>query len=375
MSLLLQLLFGFAAFFCSAAFLGSCIASSLTTEPAPILGKNKQNVIRKAKLDKQRDEFKARRLANKKRGKRFKPTALDYSIASFFSSLCFYVTAIPLVHIGLPWLEVLMCSSLFLAWEVYIYLPVLKWMLVRLMWFFVRPTIIAFFGFLEYASNVCLHCHSTWLLVKFFLSFDGRVSRSNKSVVFQLLRRRQSLYFLGMLSLALTADSASASGIKRGAESNPTVKRHKSEASNRAIPNFSPISFPESSPGCSSTEPEANVENAANDLSGGDTFETALREILSELRLEKEGVEEVIKLFSCETKSTAFESIMKKHFVLLVKIRDDNMTHEQVKDELVELKKEFAKLIEHHGFIPNTGQMPSAFAKVIQVRHCIICLR
>jgi hypothetical protein len=180
-----------------------------------------------------------------------------------------------------------------------------------------------------------------------------------------------------MLTLALTAESASASGIKRGAESNPTVKRHKSEVSNRAIPDFpdfSPNSFSEPSPGCSSTEPEANVENAANDLSGGDTFETVLREILSELGLQKEGVEEAINLFSCKTKSTAFESIMKKHFVLFVKIRDENMTHDEVEDELVELKKEFAQLIELHGLIPNTGQMPSAFAKVIQVRHCIIGL-
>jgi hypothetical protein len=136
---------------------------------------------------------------------------------------------------------------------------------------------------------------------------------------------------------------------------------------------LSPDSSPELSPGSSSTEPETNVENAAKDSAGdeNDAIETALREILGELGLQEEFVEDAINLFS-NSKSTEFESIMKKHFVLFVEIRDLKLKPADVEDRLIELKKEFGQLIRDHGFIPNTGQMPSALAKVIQVRHCII---
>jgi hypothetical protein len=92
---------------------------------------------------------------------------------------------------------------------------------------------------------------------------------------------------------------------------------------------------------------------------------------LGELGLQEEFVEDAINLFS-NSKSTEFESIMKKHFVLFVEIRDLKLKPADVEDRLIELKKEFGQLIRDHGFIPNTGQMPSALAKVIQVRHCII---
>jgi hypothetical protein len=92
---------------------------------------------------------------------------------------------------------------------------------------------------------------------------------------------------------------------------------------------------------------------------------------LGELGLQEEFVEDAINLFS-NSKSTEFESIMKKHFVLFVEIRDLKLKPADVEDRLIELKKEFGQLIRDHGFIPNTGQMPSALAKVIQVCHCII---
>jgi hypothetical protein len=135
---------------------------------------------------------------------------------------------------------------------------------------------------------------------------------------------------------------------------------------------LSPDSSPELSPSSSSTEPEANVENAAKDSAGNENgaIETALREILRELGLQKECVEEAINLFF-ESKPTEFESIMKKHFVLLLEIRDQKLKPADVEDRLIELKKEFGKLIRKHKFIPNTGQKPSALAKVIQVHHCI----
>jgi hypothetical protein len=45
-----------------------------------------------------------------------------------------------------------------------------------------------------------------------------------------LLFRRRSLHFLAMLTLILSAESASANGIKRESKSNPTLaKRQKSE--------------------------------------------------------------------------------------------------------------------------------------------------
>ena len=92
---------------------------------------------------------------------------------------------------------------------------------------------------------------------------------------------------------------------------------------------------------------------------------------MDELGLQEECVKETLNLFSSKSKSTEFESIMKKHFVLLVEIRDKNLKPANVEKRLIELKKEFAQLIEDHGFIPNTDQMPSALTKVIQVRHCI----
>jgi hypothetical protein len=70
-----------------------------------------------------------------------------------------------------------------------------------------------------------------WLLIRLFLRSNASVPASSKNVVFKaLLFRRRSLYFLAMLTLALSAKSASASGTKRESISNPTLaKQQKSE--------------------------------------------------------------------------------------------------------------------------------------------------
>jgi hypothetical protein len=64
-----------------------------------------------------------------------------------------------------------------------------------------------------------------------FLRSNTSVPASRKNAVFKaLLFRRRSLHFLAMLTLILSAESASANGIKRESKSNPTLaKRQKSE--------------------------------------------------------------------------------------------------------------------------------------------------
>lgn len=68
-----------------------------TSQLDPVLAKNKQNVIRKAHLDKIRAEWYARCLANNRKGKgsHDTPTAQSFVIPSFLSGLLLCLTAIP----------------------------------------------------------------------------------------------------------------------------------------------------------------------------------------------------------------------------------------------------------------------------------------
>lgn len=92
---------------------------------------------------------------------------------------------------------------------------------------------------------------------------------------------------------------------------------------------------------------------------------------MGELRQQPECVAAAINLYS-KSALTDFESIIKAHFDLLVENRDKKLKHADVEKRLRDLKIEFGALIRRHGFIPNTGQVPSALAKLIKVCHCII---
>jgi hypothetical protein len=95
---------------------------------------------------------------------------------------------------------------------------------------------------------------------------------------------------------------------------------------------------------------------------------TNLRETLSELGLRDNLVEEAVNLYFKEN-LTDFDMAMMAHFDLLIDIRDQSLKHPEIEQRLIDLKRNFGALIRRHGFIPNTGQMPSPFTRAIQVLH------
>lgn len=149
-------------------------------------------------------------------------------------------------------------------------------------------------------------------------------------------------------TLILSTESALANGIiKRESQPNPTLaKWQKSEVRHRKWfvsfwssylvpqphlvskgiqsslsrlkPNF--LSY-ELSPGSSSIERDAYVENSSNGSVGA---KTNLREILGKLGLRTEYIKEAINLF-LKSMPAEFETIMKAHFELLVRIREKKL--------------------------------------------------
>lgn len=75
------------------------------------------------------------------------------------------------------------------------------------------------------------------------------------------------------------------------------------------------------SPGSSSIERDAYVENSSNGSVGA---KTNLREILGKLGLRTEYIKEAINLF-LKSMPAEFETIMKAHFELLVQIREKKL--------------------------------------------------